>query len=211
MDVNKKLMLRYRIVFFLIGLNLISLGISVSIISNFGVGSWDTVNIGLKNHFGLSIGIWMNICAIGFILFGGLLRKERPKIETFITSLIVGSGTDLYMFLLQDVEIAHYGLSLVLFASSIIIISFGAGMYLVSNLPPNPIDYFMMCIKECFSISIAIAKIILEAIGLLLGLLLGGPVGLGTFIMMFSFGPCIQFFYKKFHQLYRRIEIKHLQ
>ena len=53
-------MMPIRIAFFLIGLILISFGISVSIVSNFGVGGWDAFNIGLKNHFGFTIGTWMN-------------------------------------------------------------------------------------------------------------------------------------------------------
>ncbi|MEF9920824.1 MAG: membrane protein [Erysipelotrichaceae bacterium] len=208
MDVKHKTMRKLRICFFIGGLSLISFGITLSILSNFGVGAWDTVTIGLKKHFGLTIGIWMNICAIGFIFLGGLLNKKRPKFECFITSLIVGIGVDFWMNILHNLSINSMYLSLFTFLISIIIISIGAGIYLVSDLPPNPIDYFMMSITTRFKVNITVAKILTESLGLLLGFIAGGPIGIGTFIMIVCFGPCIEIAYHQFHHLFRVLEAK---
>ena len=46
--------LKLRIVFFLVGLLIMALGISIIAISNFGNGPWDAVNIGLSEKTGLS-------------------------------------------------------------------------------------------------------------------------------------------------------------
>ncbi|MEF9961452.1 MAG: hypothetical protein RR863_02685 [Erysipelotrichaceae bacterium] len=208
MAIKNKAMRNLRICFFITGLSLISFGISLSIISNFGVGAWDTFTIGLKQHFGLSIGIWMNVCAVGFIFLGGLLNKKRPKFECIITSLIIGTGVDLWMNLLQTIHIKNTLLSLFLFMAAILIISIGAGIYLVSDLPPNPIDYFMMSMKTRFNISITKSKIFTESLGLILGFIVGGPIGIGSFIMIVCFGPLIEIAYIKFHHLFRVIEAK---
>mgnify|MGYP000571639077 FL=1 len=63
----------------------------------------------------------------------------------------------------------------------------------------------MMCIKEHFHLSITFAKTLVEAIGIVLALLLGGPVGIGTFLMIVIFGPCIDFFYQIAEHFYQRI------
>ena len=45
--------LKLRIVFFLVGLFIMGLGISLIAVSNFGNGPWDAVNIGLSEKPGL--------------------------------------------------------------------------------------------------------------------------------------------------------------
>lgn len=209
MDVNNnKSMRMIRILFFLIGLILISLGISVSIVSDFGIGGWDAFNIGLKQHFGFTIGTWMNICAACFIILSAMLQKKRPMISTIITSLVIGIGTDMWMTLFQDIVIPSTLVSFITFIIAITIIAFGAGMYLVSELPPNPIDLFMMSISERFQISIMYSKMMIESTGLILGFLSGGPIGFGSLIMIICFGPLIQFFYQRFKRFYRVLEIQ---
>lgn len=197
MDVKHRTdMMPVRIAFFLIGLILISFGISVSIISNFGVGGWDAFNIGLKYHFGFTIGTWMNVCAACFILMGGILRQERPRFETFITSIVIGISVDVWMMIFKPLQIHDITYQFLVFMSAIVIISVGAGIYLVSELPPNPIDYFMLSLCQRFHISITKAKICSESLGLLLGFLSGGPIGLGSVIMILCFGPAIDFCFR---------------
>ena len=210
MDVNKRsAMMPLRLIFFFSGLLLISFGISVSIISNFGVGSWDAVNIGLKNHFGFTIGTWMNIVAACFILMGGYLRKERPQFETFITSIFIGICIDLWMMVMKPIQIDDPTFRFLIFMSSIVIISIGAGTYLVTELPPVPIDYFMLSVRKRFNLSITKAKIGSESLGLVLGLITGGPIGLGTFIMIGSFGPSIDYCHRIAQRYYLMIAKKH--
>ncbi len=194
-----------RILFFLIGLILIALGISVTIIADFGCGGWDATNIALVRHFGLSVGTWLNIWAFVYLLIACMIERKRYRIECMATSLIIGAGVDLFNYLLRFAAFEEAWLKPLVFILGTIIISLGAGFYLVSKLPPNPTDYMMMCIKEHFHLSITFAKTLVEAIGIVLALLLGGPVGIGTFLMIVIFGPCIDFFYQIAEHFYQRI------
>ena len=83
-----------RIGFFLVGLLIMGLGISLIAISNFGNGSWDAVNIGLSEKTGLSIGLCMNIVAIIQIIIGSIINKEFPNLATMITSICLGAFID---------------------------------------------------------------------------------------------------------------------
>ena len=193
MDVNQ--FTWKRILYFLGGLMLIAFGISLTISADFGCGGWDAAHIGLVKHFGFSIGTWMNLWALTYLFIAMLLSKKRYRIECMITSLLIGIGVDFFHFLLSDLSIQQPFLKPILFILGTLIISLGAGFYLVSELPPNPTDYMMMCIKDRFSISITASKTIVEATGIFLAILLGGPVGVGTFLMILMFGPCIDYCY----------------
>ena len=94
----------------------------------------------------------------------------------------------------SHIHIEPVYLQLLVFLIGISCTSLGAGLYLVSDFPVNPIDHMMVCISERFHISIAVSKYIVEGSGMALGLLLKGPVGIGTILMILVFGPMIQFF-----------------
>ena len=50
----------------------------------------------------------------------------------------------------------------------------------------------MLAIKSKFNLSLMTGKIVSESSGLVIGLLLGGPIGLGSLIIVFAitFGIC---------------------
>lgn len=203
MDVKKQWIL--RCILFLVGLFIISLGININIMADFGVGGWDAYNIAMVNHFGFTIGFWLNVNACIYILISAFLRKKRPKIETFLTSLLLGVFIDGWGLVFVNFSISGWFASLIWFLIAIVTISLGAGIYLVSKLPPNPIDDLMLAITEAFHCSITISKLIVEGSGVVIGLLLQGPIGIGSFLMLIIFGPCIQFFYHRFERLYERL------
>lgn len=188
---------KQRSLFFLSGLLFISLGINITISSGFGVGGWDAADIGMVKHFGMSIGFWLNIFSCLYLLISAVLVKERIKLECFLTSFILGVGIDLWNLFFSQIHIKFPLFQFFLFLLGITCTSIGAGLYLVSNFPVNPIDHMMVCITKRFHISITLSKYIVEGSGMLLGLLLGGPVGIGTILMILIFGPMIQFFKEK--------------
>lgn len=203
MDVKKIWTL--RCVLFLVGLGIIALGINFNIMASFGVGGWDAYNIAMVDHFGFTIGFWLNVNAAIYILISALLRKQRPKLETFLTSMLLGVFVDGWGLLFQGVHMSTWLTQFLWFLIAILTISLGAGIYLVSKLPPNPIDDLMLAIQERFSCSITISKFIVEGSGVLFGFLLQGPIGIGTFLMLVIFGPCIQFFYQRIESWYVKL------
>lgn len=191
MALNRQLFIRST--FFLLGLFFISLGINITIASGFGTGGWDAANIGLVQHFGMSIGFWLNVWAIIYLILSALLEKKRIKIECLLTSFIIGFCVDGWNILFSQIHMQAMWTQFLMFLLGITTTSFGAGLYLVSDLPVNPIDYLMVVLTKSCSLSITIAKYIVEGSGLILGFVFGGPIGLGTVLMILLFGPMIQF------------------
>lgn len=192
----------YRLIFYFVGSIIIALGVSLTIISNFGTGAWDAVSAGMYNKLGLTVGTWVNIVAVFLVILSGIIMMKKPRIATLITSLIIGTFIDIWLTIFNNVNLNTTLFRFVTSAVGIVVISFGVAMYLVSNLPPSPIDYFMVCIKERFNISYSIAKIIAEGIGIGIALIVGGPIGLGTIIIFLFMGSIIDFFLIHTNKLY---------
>ncbi|MGM9987642.1 MAG: YitT family protein [Bacillaceae bacterium] len=202
---NRKKELIIRTLFFVIGLCILSLGIAVVVQSDFGMGPWDLVNAGLTNHFGLTFGTWMNIVAITLLLIASLLQKTRPRLTAMITSIVMGVFIDIWLVVVQDMPTSTGGLKLAFFLLGLLIISIGIAIYLVSNLPPSPLDCFMLALKQRLGLSFRTAKITSESIGLVIGVCLGESVGIGTFLIIFVIGPIVQVLLTYSKQVYERI------
>lgn len=197
-----------RVGFFLVGLLIMGLGISLIAISNFGNGSWDAVNIGLSEKTGLSIGLCMNIIAIIQIIIGGIINKEFPNIATMVTSIFLGLFIDFWMLFLSSIKITSYIMQFSVFILALPILSIGISIYLVSKLPNTPLDYFMLALKSKFNLSLMISKITSESIGLVLGFMLGGTIGVGTIIIILAIGPMIQFLQKPCNNIFDKLSKK---
>ena len=197
--------LKLRIVFFLVGLLIMALGISIIAISNFGNGPWDAVNIGLSDRTGLSIGLCMNIVAVIQIIIGGIINKEFPNIATMVTSICLGLFIDFWMLFLGKIAVVGILMKFGVFLLALPIISVGISIYLVSNLPNTPLDYFMLSIKSKLNLSLMASKITSESIGLVLGFILGGTIGFGTIIIIVSIGPMIQYLQKPCNNIFDKL------
>lgn len=194
-----------RVLFYIVGLSIMGLGIALNAISNFGAGPWDAVNIGVSYHLKLSVGICMNIVAILNLIIGGILNKEFPKITPIITSLVLGLFVDLGFIVFNGISANTSIIQFISFMISLPIISLGISIYLVSELPNTPLDYFMLAIKSKFNLSLMAGKIVSESSGLIIALLLGGPVGLGSIIIIFSIGPMMQFLHTYSKNIFNKI------
>ena len=197
-----------RIGFFLVGLLIMGLGISLIAISNFGNGPWDAVNIGLSKKTGLSIGLCMNIVAIIQIIIGSIINKEFPNLATMITSICLGAFIDLWMLFIGSIEMTSKLMEFGVFMLALPVISIGISIYLVSKLPNTPLDYFMLAIKSKLNLSLMTSKITSESIGLVIGFLLGGTIGIGTIIIIVAIGPMIQLLQKPCNNVFDKLSKK---
>ena len=194
-----------RVLFYIVGLSIMGLGIALNAISNFGAGPWDAVNIGVSYHLKLSVGICMNIVAVLNLIIGGILNKEFPKITPIITSLVLGLFVDLGFIIFNGISPNTSIMQFILFMISLPVISLGISIYLVSELPNTPIDYFLLAIKSTFNLSLMAGKIVSESSGLIIALLLGGPVGLGSIIIIFTIGPMMQFLHTYSKNIFNKL------
>lgn len=182
----------WRWIFFIGGMIFMSLGISLTIKGRWlGIAPWDVLHVGLYQNFGLTIGTWGILTGFIIIIVTALFLKEWPRIGTWLNMLLIGLFIDLFNWLLPDVS-STAGQT-IFFVLGVIVLSYGVGIYVSPNLGAGPRDSLMLLFVDKFGWSLRVVRTAIEAVVTLLGFLLGGPVGVGTIIVVLLSGQIIQF------------------
>ncbi|WP_069187961.1 hypothetical protein [Bacillus sp. FJAT-27251] len=196
----------YRILFFLVGLALLSLGISLTIKSGLGSGAWDALNVGLSETVAFTPGTWVVLVGIFLIIFNAYLGKRRPDFGAIITLFLTGVFIDFWLLIafknLTAVDLSSKG---VIFLLGLLIMSIGIPIYIQGKLPLSPIDSLMMALRERFGFSLMVAKTIGETTALILAFFFNGPIGIGTVIVTFAVGPILQLFAPYAQRLFEKL------
>ncbi|TFE02196.1 YczE/YyaS/YitT family protein [Jeotgalibacillus salarius] len=181
--------------FYLLGLLLLSFGISMMIVADLGVGPWDALYVGLSETIGFTVGTWVFILGIILILLNGYLMKKMPDFLAIITIFLIGVFMDFWLLVaFAGVDALTMPVRAMMLAAGVIIIAVGITFYLQANFARNPIDSLMMAIQVRTGKSLAFSKTVMEVTVLVIAFLFGGPIGLGTVIVAFGIGSLIQFF-----------------
>lgn len=188
--------------FFLFGLVAFSLGITLTInMQHLGIHPWDVLSVALYEKVGLSIGSWGIIIGIVLIGVSFVLDKSYIRIGTFLNAFIIGIFVDVFLKLDFLPHATHSWSDVAFIIIGIIIMGIGGGMYNAGGVGSGPRDGFMLSISDKTGISIGRIRIITELSVLVLGLILGGPVFVFTFIFTFIQSPIFQFSYLVFGRL----------
>lgn len=181
---------------FTFGLIVFSLGISITInFQHLGIAPWDVLNVGLYERLGLSIGSWSIIIGILLIGISWILDKSYIRIGTFFNVILIGLFVDFFLWLDFLPHATHTWLDIVYMIIGIIIMGIGGGMYNAGGVGSGPRDGFMLSIAEKLNVPILRVRIIIETSVVLIGILLGGPVFIFTFIFTFIQSPIFQYSY----------------
>ncbi len=172
-----------------VGLALNGVGIGALIQSGMGLGAWDILHQGITRHTGISFGVVVILVTIAALIPWWPLR-ERPGIGTVLNVFIAGIVIDA---LLAVTGPAHMlWLRITLMVAGVVIFALGQGMYLAPRLGAGAREGLMTGISRRFGISIRLSRFLLEGGVLLLGLLLGGSIGVGTVFFTLTIGPMVQ-------------------
>ena len=79
-------------------------------------------------------------------------------------------------------------------------VAVGSALYLGAHLGPGPRDGLMVALVERTGLSVGACRALLECSVLVLGVLLGGPVGVGTVLFAVGIGPAVQVAFRLLHQ-----------
>ncbi|MBE4910590.1 membrane protein [Bacillus luteolus] len=202
-------MLILRILFYIIGLLVTSLGVSLTIKADLGAGAWDALNVGLSTTVGFTVGTWVIIVGIILIIVNALLMKVRPEYLAVIPIFLMGPFIDFWLLIaFPNWEPEGFIYQLIILLLGLLGLSMGISIYLQAKFPLIPIDNFMVAIKSRLPINLGMAKTIGEITALLFAFLFKGPIGLGTIIVTFLIGPLIQVFFPRFENLLKRLSEK---
>lgn len=194
-------MKRYFMAF--IGVVLIGFSVTLLKLSGFGVDTFSCMNMAVSAHLPFSYGVWQMI--VNTVILVGLLIhvvKEKKKIGTVFgfgtlwnmtgCGLLVDFFTVKYHMFFDDPEMIL--LRIVFLMVGILGICLGCSIYMTPELGSSPYDALGVQIHQKSKISFKMCRIATDIICVIIGLMFGGNVGIGTVITAFGTGPFVQFF-----------------
>lgn len=93
---------KVKYVFYVLGILILTLGISLTIHSDLGTSPFDALLVGLSINVGLTVGSWEIIIALILIGCNSFLKRERVEVLGLLTALITGIAIDIWLILLGD-------------------------------------------------------------------------------------------------------------
>ena len=177
------------------GLLVFAFGVHLTIFANIGLAPWDCLGMGLARHTPLNYGLAMTAIAVT-VLIVDLLLKERIGFGTVIDALLTGNFVQMFNDLNPLPANRSLVLGIVIMAAGFVFMALGMWIYMKAGQCCGPRDSLLVGIgKRLPRLPIGLVEILLWAAVLLIGWLLGGPVGIGTLISTFGAGAVMQLVY----------------
>jgi uncharacterized membrane protein YczE len=155
------------------------------VLAGLGLDPWDVLHQGLSRTFGLGIGTWAIIVSF-IVLLGWLALRQRLGVGTLINAIVVGAVIDLMVSSFHPPH--ELWARIVLLICAVIGNGIATGLYIGAGLGPGARDGLTTGIAARGH-SIRVVRTTIEASVLMTGFLLGGTVGIGTFLYALTIGP----------------------
>ena len=165
----------------------VSLGLMVR--GDLGLAPWDVLHSGLIRHVPLTLGQAVVVMSFVVLLLWIPLR-ELPGIGTVANALVVGFSADATLALLEapDAFAARVGLMV----GGVLLCGLASALYIGAQLGRGPRDGLMTGLARRTGLSLRLVRTGLEVTVVLIGLVLGGVLGLGTVLYALAIGPVTQ-------------------
>lgn len=172
----------------LIGLFLYGFSLAMMIRATLGVSPWDVLGQGSALQTGLPFGVMTNIIGLVVLLLWIPLR-QKPGVGTVLNVLLVGPSAEVGLAVLGEPDALWA--RILLFAGGLVLLAVASGLYIGARYGPGPRDGLMTGVHRRFGLPIWFVRTGIEGTVLLLGWLLGGPVGVGTVAVVLLIGPLV--------------------
>lgn len=189
--------IKKRYVKLIIGLFVFAIGNVITINANLGYSPWDVFHQGIANLINIDIGT-ANIIAGLLIVVVGIFKGQKPGTGTLLNMFLIG----VFINLLLKIDIipvfSNISLRILSILLGMLIMAFGIYLYISAGFGAGPRDGLMVMLLKATGRSVSFIKNSIEITVLLVGLLMGGPLGIGTVMTSLGMGYMMQFVFKLF-------------
>jgi uncharacterized membrane protein YczE len=180
-----------RLVQLIIGLFLYGVALGMMVRGGIGVSPWDVLAVGVSGKTGLGYGTVTNLVAVVVLLLWIPLR-QRVGLGTLLNALLVGPSADVALAIIPAPNSVWVGAAMFLFG--LVLLSFATGLYIAASFGPGPRDGLMTGLVRITGWKVWIVRTLIEGSVLIIGFLLGGPLGAGTVLFALGVGPLVGWF-----------------
>lgn len=198
-----------RVIIYVMGLFVLSLGVAFSILSQLGVSPISSVAYVLHNATGLTVGTVTMIEFSVYVIAQIILLRKRFKFKSFLQlgfGIAFGVFVDLSLWMTQVFAVDSVVIRTMYLLVSIILIAIGLVFILTADIVPNAPEGLMLAIQDvtkfkfsniktvfdtsCVVFSSVIALVMLDVFS-------QSGIGLGTLITALLVGKVLGYFMKK--------------
>lgn len=190
-----------KIVIVAVGSVVAAYGITLALYAGFGGATLAVLWQGLSETFHISIGTASFLVALGMILFVLFYDRTQIHIGTVLYQIIYSVCVDLF----ADCHVysGHAWVNFLIMLSGVILFAVGTGLYASASLGRGSYEAVTFALAEKNRWQVKTVRMVLDAIMVAAGVLLGGKFGVCTIITVVISGPVIQFVNDKSKRLFK--------
>lgn len=189
-----------RLVQLLAGLFLYGVALAFMVRGGIGVAPWDVLSLGISGRTGIGYGLVTNLVAVTVLLLWIPLR-QRLGLGTVLNALLVEPSADLTLWVIPPLPSVWAGAPL--FVLGLVLLALATGLYISADFGPGPRDGLMTGLVSRTVWPVWLVRTLIEGTVLVIGFLLGGPVGVGTVLFAFGVGPLVGWFLPRITRMRR--------
>lgn len=178
-----------RLVQLYAGLTLYGLSIALLVRAELGLMPWSVLDQGLSRSTGLMLGT-VSILVGAVVLLTWVPLRQRPGVGTVSNVLVIGLSLDASLAVLP--EVSGLPLRVALVVVGVVLNALATAAYIGVQLGPGPRDGLMTGLVRRTGRSVRLVRTGIEVVVVVLGVLLGGTLGVGTVTYALSIGPLVQ-------------------
>ena len=178
------------------GLVIFALGVHLTIRADLGLAPWDCLGMGISYHTPLNYGLSMTAMGV-IILIIDVLMKEKIGCGTIIDALLTGNFVQVFNTVDKLPKTKSVWAGILIIVAGLTLMAIGQYFYMSAAQCCGPRDALLVALgKRMKTLPIGFVQIIIWGTVLLIGWLLGGPVGIGTVFSTFGCGIVMQIVYR---------------
>lgn len=175
-----------RMIMLNIGFLVMCIGFVSIVRAGLGTSPWDVFHMALTLHTPLTFGTAQQVSGIFLLVLACWLARSRPTLGCLLNIALVGLYCDLMFNLIPAPSV--WWQQWPQFLLGLLFTGYGVGIYIACKLGAGPRDWLMLSLHQRTGIAIRWVRTMIEVAVVLVGILLGGPFGIGTVLFSLLIG-----------------------
>lgn len=184
-----RLTMRTRLVRLVVSWVLVGIGVPLLVRAELGVAPFDVLNSGLSNTTGIPFGTCFVISSVTFFVLGWALGAPFGW-ACLAGTVVIGPIINLVLAQIPDVD--QLWVRIPMLVAGLVIIATAICLVVSTELGPGPSEVLMLGLIRR-GMGIVPARWIADGSPVLIGVLLGGDLGIGTIIFAVGMGPTVRY------------------